>query len=116
MATQLEYFGSTTHDHSIVAHGLHHQDVRFTREIWFDRDIDHQWLVGVTQYHPSGAETTGAIVVQQVHVSAFIELLGKLVAEPGQFADEQVVLGPAWDGQVPTRPTSRRPLPTPPRR
>jgi hypothetical protein len=102
MATQLDHFGGTTHGHLIVAHGLHHHDVRFTRELWFDRDIDGRWLVGVTEHHPSCAETTGTIVVKDAHVSAFIELLGELV-EPDRFADEQVVLGPAWDGQVPAR-------------
>jgi hypothetical protein len=103
MATHVDYLGGNMEGHLILANGPH-DEVGFAREIWFDRDIGGHWLVGVTQHHPSGAETTGAIVVQEVHVSAFIELLGKLVAEPGQFADEHVVIGPDWDGRLPARP------------
>ena len=97
MTRHVEYFGGTTHGHIILQNGQR-EDLWFDRELWFDRDIDGRWLVGVTNQHSRDGESTGAIVVKDATISAFIELLGKLVVEPEQFADEEMVLGPAWDG------------------
>jgi hypothetical protein len=102
MTKHLGYFGGKTHGRLILEDGQR-EDVWFDRELWFDRDIDGRWLVGVTDQDRTGEEHTGAIVVKDANVSAFIELLGKLVADPDKFGDEPVLLGPAWDGHVPER-------------
>jgi hypothetical protein len=116
MATHLDYFGGKLDGYLILRDNGQRDQAPFARELWFDRDIDGRWLVGVTQHHPSGAETTGAIVVKDATVRAFIQVLCDLVAAPGDFAGEGLTIGPAWDGQIPSRPMSRRPLSTPPRR
>jgi hypothetical protein len=98
MTKHVEYFGGTTHGHIIMADGRR-EDVWFNRELWFDRDFDGRWLVGVTNQYQAGGETTGAIVVQDQAIGAFIELLGQLVVNPDQFATGQLVIGPGWDGE-----------------
>jgi len=99
MAKQIGYFGGTTSGLLIFENG-HEEEARFERELWFDRDIDGRWLVGATNPQRGSDESTGAIVVKNPTVSAFIELLGNLVAEPEQFADEQLTIGPTWDGRL----------------
>jgi hypothetical protein len=71
----------------------HH--IPFERELWFDRDIDGRWLVGVVDTTTVAQERIGAIVVRDVAIGQFIELLGQLVANPDRFADEPVLAGPA---------------------
>lgn len=100
MTKQIQYLGGITHGH-IILENSHEEIVWFGRELWFDRDIDGRWLVGVTTQRPSGEETTGAIVVKDATVGAFIQLLGKLVADPEQFADQPLTIGPAWDARLP---------------
>ena len=97
MAMQVEYFGGKLDGGILLGSGQRDQ-VRSSRELWFDRDIDGRWLVGVTAHAPSGAETTGAIVVKDATIRAFIQVLGDLVAEPARFAGEGLTVGPGWDG------------------
>ena len=102
MSKRIGYFGGKTHGRIILENG-HREDVWFDRELWFDRDIDGRWLVGVTDPDSSEEEHTGAIVVKDATVSAFIDLLGRLIADPDTFADEPVLIGPAWEGHSPNR-------------
>jgi hypothetical protein len=102
MSKQIGYFGGTTYGRILLENG-HKEELWFERELWFDRDIDGRWLVGVTDPHTPGDEDTGAIVVKDETVAAFIELLGKLVIQPETFADEPVLIGPSWNGQWPER-------------
>jgi hypothetical protein len=112
MTMQVEYFGGIVHGKIILENGQDEARV-FKGELWFDRDIDGRWLVGVTHHHPSGAETTGAMVVKDDTVRAFIQVLGDLVAVPGDFAGEGLIIGPAWNGFLPEPESASRPS-TPP--
>jgi hypothetical protein len=76
------------------------QDTWLERELWFDLDIDGRWLVGVNEPETSDEEVMGAIVVRDPTVSAFIATLGKLIANPAQFAGEPVLIGPARQRQA----------------
>jgi hypothetical protein len=87
MSKRIGYFGGRTHGH-ILLEDASREEVWFNRELWFDRDIDGRWLVGVTDPPTSAEANTGAIVVRNQTVAVFIELLGKLVIEPENFADE----------------------------
>jgi hypothetical protein len=101
MAQHIGYFAGKTTYHLVLEDG-HQEELWLEREFWFDRDIDGRWLVGAAKARRPGDEITGAIVVKDPTVTAFIELLGTLVAEPERFADEKLTIGPAWDGRLPT--------------
>jgi hypothetical protein len=100
MSKHIGYFGGKTHGRILLENG-HKEELWLDRELWFDRDIDGRWLVGVTDPNTAAEENIGAIVVKDATVTAFIELLGKLFTEPDTFADEPVLIGPAWDGRLP---------------
>jgi hypothetical protein len=81
----------------MLVKGDHPTVLSFQRELWFDRDIDGRWLVGVADPTSVPQERLGAIVVKDVGIGMFIELLGQLIADPERFADEPVVLGTFGD-------------------
>lgn len=99
MAQQLGYFGCKA-TCRLVLEDAPEDELWLEREFWFDRDIDGRWLIGAIDPRRADDEITGAIMVKDPRISAFIEVLGTLVAEPERFADEDVVLGPAWDGRL----------------
>ena len=99
MTKRVEYFGGKTHGHIVLENG-HSENIPFDRELWFDCDLDGRWLVGVTNCQHPDADVTGAIVVKNPTIGAFIQLLGRLVIEPARFTAEQVVIGPTWDGRL----------------
>jgi hypothetical protein len=105
MAKQITYFGGKATYHLVLEDG-HQEEVWLEREFWFDRDIDGRWLVGATNPWRADDENFGAIVVKDPRISAFIELLGTLLAEPERFADELVLGGPAEDGRLAARQVS----------
>jgi len=63
------------------------QAVSMCRELWFDRDINGQWLVCAARQQGIGADV-GSIVVTDPRVGDFIAMLAELVAHPDQFTDE----------------------------
>jgi hypothetical protein len=76
----------------------HEGNVDVVRDLWFDRDIDGRWLVWAQDYTSTPQDghddaPTGAIVVRNQDVSAFIEQLGRLLTDPVAFAHEPVFLG-----------------------
>lgn len=101
MAKQVAYFGGITHGRLIHEHNPK-QEIRFDRDIWFDRDINGRWLVGVTTQHDSGDETTQAIAIKHDTVNDFISVLASLVADPDELSDGTLTIGPAWDGLLPS--------------
>jgi hypothetical protein len=94
MNKRIGYFGGKTHGRITLENG-HREDLWFDRELWFDRDIDGRWLVGVSDADSADEGSTGAIVVKDEAVITFIEMLGKMIVEPDEFADEPVIIGPA---------------------
>lgn len=58
------------------------------RELWFDRDIDGRWIVGVTEIGSDHDEWLGSIVGRVEALGQFIDQLGKLLADAGQFVHE----------------------------
>jgi hypothetical protein len=64
----------------------------FTRCLYFDRDIDGGWLVWAAgpDGHGDEAAETGAFVVRDPVVTAFLEQLGQLLLAPRRFAHEPV--------------------------
>jgi hypothetical protein len=98
---RIEYFGGRTSGR-IVLKGDQPAELSFQRELWFDRDVDGRWLVGVADPTSAPQERLGAIVVKDVAIGLFIELLGQLIADPDKFADEPVLVGPGWIGRWPT--------------
>jgi hypothetical protein len=92
MNKRIGYFGGKTHGRILLENG-HREELWFDREVWFDRDIDGRWLVGVSDQDTSDEKHTGAIVVKDETVIAFIEMLGKMIVEPDKFADEPVIIG-----------------------
>ena len=63
-----------------------------SRSLYFDRDIDGGWLVWATgpdDHSDEGAET-GALVVRDPAVTAFLEQLGQLLVAPQRFGHEPV--------------------------
>lgn len=67
------------------------------RELWFDQDIDGRWLVWAGRHSADprldGEDDSGAIVVKDPQVVAFIEMLGELIAKPDRFHHEPVFSG-----------------------
>jgi hypothetical protein len=102
MSKRIGYFGGKTYGRVTLEDGGQ-EHVWFDRELWFDRDIDGRWLVGVTDPARDGEVDTGAIVVKDETISAFIDQLGKLIVQPDAFSDEPVLIGAAWDGKLPNR-------------
>ena len=97
MNQRLFYFGYTTHGTVMLVNG-HTRRSELVREVWFDQDVNGTWLIGATEQcgTPSnGTEDgrTGAIVVKNRDVEAFLEQLGRLIAEPAAFTHEPVFLG-----------------------
>ena len=58
----------------------------FTRSLWFDQDIDGRWLVWSSA--PGDGAETGAIVVRDPAVTAFLDELAQLLASPQRFTHE----------------------------
>lgn len=100
MTKHVGYFGGRFRGHITLENGQR-EVLPFSRELWFDKDIDGRWLIGVVDTADTGR--TGAIVVRDATVSAFIEILGNLVADPEQFADELVLHGSGGDRSAPER-------------
>ena len=81
--------------------------VHLHRDIWFDRDIDGSWtIVGMLPedrdkkgFYPNDAPA-GGILVTDPTVQAFIDRLALLMADPGGFADNEII-GPE-PGSEPT--------------
>jgi hypothetical protein len=94
MTKNVAYFGGTIYGRVTLEDG-HREDHQVVRELWFDKDFDGRWLVGVT--NTAGEDKTGAIVVRDATIGAFIEMLGNLIIGPEQFADEPVLSGPGPD-------------------
>jgi hypothetical protein len=95
MPPRLGFFGGQAQGRITMENG-HSEDAWFDCDLWFDRDIDGRWIVCVPVSNASDDQGIGAIVVRDETVGAFIELLGKLIAEPEKFVDEPVLLGPVW--------------------
>jgi hypothetical protein len=91
MVDHHEYFGGIMR---VQMDNGHHEEIWLDRNLWFDLDIDGRWLVGVTGPDPTDETLIGAIVVRDRTMCRFIEMLGRLIADPSQFAGEPVLLGP----------------------
>lgn len=78
----------------VVLRGDRSDRREFQRELWFDRDINGRWLVGVADQDQHQGDCRGAIIVKDPGVSQFIELLGELLCDPEKFSDEPVFEGP----------------------
>lgn len=97
MEQTIRFFGGMTRCEVAIGHV--HEDVRpIDRDIWFDQDIDGRWLVWATARDRTSADRdddarTGAIVVRNQDAAAFIELLGKLIADPARFYHEPEFFG-----------------------
>jgi hypothetical protein len=98
----IRFFGGTTQGQVTIENG-HSETWSITRDVWFDRDIDGRWLVWAGRHDsrpPGGGEDeTGAILVKDPQVAAFIEMLGELIANPGKFRDEPTFGVPQSDAQ-----------------
>jgi hypothetical protein len=57
MPNHIEYFGGMTHGRILLEN-------KHREELWFDRDIDGRWFVGVTGPNTADEENIGAIVVR----------------------------------------------------
>jgi hypothetical protein len=97
MPERIDYFGGQTSGHMMLT-GRHPIRLPFERDLWFDRDIDGRWLVGVTDSTGLDQERLGAIVVKDAAVGRFIEMLGELIADRDKFTEEPVLVGPGWIG------------------
>lgn len=98
MRPPIRSFGSDGFVPFSIVEGDDDHPASVRRELWFDQDIDGRWLVWVTvstgaELTRDGSGQTGAIVVRNQDVSAFIELLGKLIADPRGFHHEPVFTG-----------------------
>ncbi len=97
MKHTIRFFGGTIRGE--VAIGHEHLETRMLdRDVWFDQDFDGRWLVWVTAHDGTGStdgedDRTGAIVVRNRDAIAFIELLGRLFADPARFRHEPVFTG-----------------------
>lgn len=59
------------------------------RELWFDQDVDGQWLICAVEPEGRGrAGGIGAVVLTDPRVADFIDTLAQLVEDPAQFRDE----------------------------
>lgn len=91
MQRSIRFFGGVTKGQVTIEDG--HSETRSIEcDVWFDQDIDGRWLVwaGRHQSNPlfESEGAMGAIVVEDPHVAAFIEMLGELIANPSRFKDE----------------------------
>ncbi len=112
MGQSIRFFGGTTHGQITVENG-HSETWTFDRDVWFDRDIDGRWLVWAGRHNATalpdeveGEGATGAIVVKDPTVIAFIDLLGELIADPARFRDEPTFSCPR-DDETPRPPAQR---------
>jgi hypothetical protein len=109
MPLDIRFFGQHgPHQIIFTEHG-HETAVVVRRELWFDRDVDGHWLVGVKREahvavdgEGDWPEAVGAIVVRDVTAIAFIERLAQLLVDPAPFTDEPVFQPPR---NVATEPT-----------
>jgi hypothetical protein len=92
MTSHHAYFGGRMLVHMETTND--HQEILLDRDVWFDLDIDGRWLVGVSGPDAADEMQTGAIVVRDDVMSHFIETLGRLLADPAEFAGEPVLVGP----------------------
>jgi hypothetical protein len=97
MEQRIFFFGDDARGAVRLAHG-HVDAVDVDRDVWFDRDIDGQWLVWAQDHDGTPGngpdeEQTGVIVVRNPDVSAFLEQVGRLIADPAAFAHEPVFRG-----------------------
>ncbi len=107
MEHSIRFFGGTTRGQITIENG-HSETWTIDRDVWFDRDIDGRWLVWAGHHHTTtlpeaveGEGDTGAIVVKDPTVIAFIDLLGELIADPAKFRDEPTFACPQQDDPVP---------------
>lgn len=102
MEQSIRFFGGTTHGKVTIENG-HSETWTIDRDVWFDRDFDGRWLVWAGRHDatalPAEVEggDTGAIVVKDPTVIAFIDLLGELIANPAKFRDEPTFSCPRDD-------------------
>jgi len=102
MGRRIRFFGGNTRGQITIENG-HRETWVIDRDVWFDQDIDGRWLVWAGQHQEGraldGSDETGAIVVKDPRVVAFIDLLAQLIAEPAKFQDEPTFSydGPALD-------------------
>jgi hypothetical protein len=102
MDHRISFFGGETRGFVRLANG-DEQAVDIVRDVWFDRDIDGRWLVWAQDrdgipLDGTDEGSTGAIVVRNRDVIAFLEQLGQLIVEPAAFEHEPVFAG--VDGAV----------------
>ncbi len=103
MGRSIRFFGGNTRGQMTVENG-HSETWSFDRDVWFDRDIDGRWLVWAGRHHATMRRDdddehrdTGAIVIKDPTVIAFIDLLGELIADPARFHDEPTFSCPQDD-------------------
>jgi hypothetical protein len=95
MVCTVRYFGSRGRFQISVVQDQREIVQHVIQEIGFDRDLDGRWTVWAKRM-PDLAEdgaagdddSVGAIIVTDPTVSAFMEMLGELVANPTRFHDE----------------------------
>jgi hypothetical protein len=92
MNQRIFFFGDRTHGTVMLVNGQTRAR-EIVRDVWFDQDINGRWLIGATERSGSEDGRTGAIVVQNRDVGAFLEELGRLIAEPAAFDHEPVFFG-----------------------
>ena len=109
MNRRISFFGGETRGSVRIANG-HETAVDIVRELGFDQDLDGRWLVWVHDHDgrpANGADhgQTGAVVVNNRDVSAFLELLGKLIVDPVEYLHDPVFSSADDPGQ-PSQPPS----------
>ncbi len=76
MEKSIRFFGGTTQGEVSIEDG-NSETWSISRDVWFDRDIDGRWLVWAGRHDSrlpgDGEDETGAIVVKDPQVAAFIE-------------------------------------------
>ncbi len=104
MGHSIRFFGGRIHGHMTSENGRPVTSV-LDRDLGFDRDWDGCWLVWASRHADdadpgdgtAGDHTTGAIVVKDPTVIAFIEMLGDLIADSSMFHDEPTFTCPHDD-------------------
>lgn len=97
MSQRIQSFGGETRSRFLITDG---EDVSVTlrRVVWFDQDIDGHWLVWASGPDEAGEPPeTGAIIVENPTITAFIETLGELLAHPERYQHEPR-FGPVGSG------------------
>jgi hypothetical protein len=97
MKRRICFFGGTTRGQVTLENG--HVDKRvIDRDVWFDRDLNGQWLVWALAHdgnptYVDDVPDTGAIAVRNPDAIAFIELLAQLIDNPPAFGHEPIFTG-----------------------